>query len=76
MIKSLLTAAISTLLLAGCATVQAPVKLTGVCPDLPAPTGQALDALEDAARADPDTAEWVIDLSQHYDALDRCGRPS
>lgn len=48
--------------------------MTGVCPDLPAPTEPALDALEVAARDDPDTADWVIDLSQHYDALDRCGR--
>jgi len=43
-----------------------------VCPDLPPPTERAIDALESAARTDAQTEAWVIDLSQHYDALDRC----
>jgi hypothetical protein len=69
----MLTIAASLMLLVGCASVRAPVPAIGVCPNLAAPPGAALDALEAAARSDQDTEDWVIDLSQHYDALDRCG---
>ena len=65
-----LTIVLSTMLLAGCASVPRPVLVTGAVPDLPAPPAVAVDALEAAALEDPETAAWVIDLSQHYDALD------
>lgn len=45
-----------------------------MCPELPPPTEKAVDALEAAGNADPATAEWNTDLSQHYDALDTCNR--
>lgn len=74
-----LTGCVPELLLAMSGMAMRPETATVIvteCPDLPAPTLKAVDALEAAARTDPATAAWVTDLDQHYDALGRCGRKS
>jgi hypothetical protein len=51
-----------------------PSVFTGTCPNLPPPSERAIDVLAAVAETDPETEAWVIDLSQHYDAQDRCRR--
>jgi D-serine deaminase-like pyridoxal phosphate-dependent protein len=46
----------------------------GVCPEYPNPPPGALDALEEQAKRDPETGEWIIDQSQLADQLDACRR--
>lgn len=82
MLRSALTIAISLPLLTGCvpellALGRRPTTVQVVaCPELPPPPDAAVDALEAAGRSNEAAAAWVIDLSQHYDALDRCHRPA
>lgn len=65
------TVAISIPLLAGCAANR---TLLGVCPEYPYPPESTLQTLEEAARRDKPTEEWVIDQSQLADQLDACRR--
>lgn len=43
-----------------------------VCPKLELPPEPALVALERAG--DPAVDAWAVELEQHYDAIERCGR--
>lgn len=44
----------------------------GVCPALPAPPQSVVDALDQAAAADPAAADYEVALAKHYDKLDAC----
>lgn len=77
MMRSIATVALLTMPLTGCLSGllsgSRQIMATVVeCPELPPPTQSAVDALAAAGRSDPDTAAWLIDLDQHYDALDVC----
>lgn len=56
------------LLLSGCTSD----RVALVCPRLADPPPAAVAALEQAGRADPSTAAWVIDLDRHYSKLETC----
>lgn len=69
---SLLSLALLTTLLAGCATSRQLV--VGTCPNYPDPPESTLQTLEDAARKDKPTEQWVIDQSKLKDQLEVCRR--
>lgn len=57
-----------SIILGGCATT----RIVANCPQLTPPPDAAIDALETAGRADPETADWVVDLDRHYQKLETC----
>jgi hypothetical protein len=48
--------------------------VTGVCPKYPDVPETTLQTLEEAARKDKATEQWVIEQSKLAEKLDTCGR--
>lgn len=70
MTRSMLALLILMPLLTGC--VGARTTIEG--PRLGYPPPKTVDALETVARADPDSAAWVIDLDRYYSKLEITAR--
>ncbi len=68
--KLILPLVMSMMLLAGCASVPQAVVIV---PKLESPPHGSISALETQCKVRKDTAtcKWIVDLSKHYDKLDR-----
>lgn len=61
------------MLLPACATEPQTRTVTVFeCIQLEPPPLSVVDALEAAAKTDPDAGHWVVELEKHYQAIEAC----